>query len=48
MNASVAAYAPKNKTYGFTDSINARVAIAAAVQIVGYLFYTVPNCAELL
>ena len=37
MNASVAAYAPKNKTYGFTDSINARVAIAAAVQIVGYV-----------
>ena len=36
MNASVAAYAPKNKTYGFTESIDARVAIAAATQIVGY------------
>ena len=36
MNASVAVYAPKNKTYGFTESIDARVAIAAATQNVGY------------
>ena len=36
MNASVTAYAPKNKTYGFTESIDARLAIAAATQIVGY------------
>ena len=36
MNVSVAEYAPKNKTYGFTESIDASVAMPAATQIVGY------------
>ena len=36
MNTSVASYAPKNKTYSLTDSLQCRVAIAAGVQILGY------------
>jgi len=36
MNTSVSAYAPKNKTYSMTQSLDTRVAIAAGVQILGY------------
>ena len=36
MNNSVAAYAPKSKTYSLTDSLLVRIAIASGVQILGY------------
>ena len=36
MNTSVASFAPKNKTYSKTESLDARVAIAAGIQILGY------------
>ena len=36
MNTSVSFYAPKNKTYSTTQSLDTRVAIAAGVQILGY------------
>ena len=36
MNTSVSCYAPKNKTYSLTESLDTRVAIAAGVQILGY------------
>ena len=37
MNTSVSYYAPKNKTYSKTQSLNMHVAIAAGVQILRYL-----------
>ena len=36
LNNSVAAYAPKNKTFSLTNSLQCRVSIAAGVQILGY------------
>ena len=36
LNTSVSFYAPKNKTYSTTQSLDTRVAIAAGVQILGY------------
>lgn len=36
MNNSVAAYAPKSKTYSLTDSLLVRIVIAAGIQILGY------------
>ena len=36
MNTSVAALAPKNKTYSMSESLRTRVAIAAGCQIVGF------------
>ena len=39
MNTSVSYYAPKNKTYSKTQSLDTRVAIAAGVQILGYLAF---------
>ena len=36
MNTSVAAFAPKGKTYSLTASLDTRVAIAGAIQVVGY------------
>ena len=36
MNNSVASFGPKGKTYGKTESLDTRVAIAAGVQILGY------------
>ena len=36
MNNSVAAYAPKSKTYSLTDSLLVRIGIAAGIQILGY------------
>ena len=36
MNQSVAAYAPKGKTYSLTNSLDTRVSIAGSIQIVGY------------
>ena len=36
MNQSVAAYAPKGKTFSLTDSLDTRVSIAGSIQIVGY------------
>ena len=36
MNQSVAAYAPKGKTFSLTESLDTRVAIAGGIQIVGY------------
>ena len=37
MNHLVACYAPKGKTYSFTNSLNKRVTITGCIQIVGYL-----------
>ena len=36
MNHSVAAFAPKGKTFSKTESLDTRVAIAACIQILGY------------
>ena len=36
MNTSVAAFAPKGKTYSLTVLLDTRVAIAGAIQVVGY------------
>ena len=36
MNNSVNAYAAKGKTYSLTTSLDTRVAIAAATQVLGY------------
>ena len=36
MNTYVAAFAPKGKTYSLTASLDTRVAIAGAIQVVGY------------
>ena len=36
MNKSVSAFAPKGKTFSKTESLDARVAIAAGCQILGY------------
>ena len=36
MNNSVESIAPKGKTYGKTELLDTRVAIAAGVQILGY------------
>ena len=36
MNNSVSSYAPKSRTYSTTDSLEARVNIAAATQVIGY------------
>ena len=37
MNQSVAAYAPKGKTFSLTSSLDTCVAIAAGIQVLGYL-----------
>ena len=39
MNQSVAAYAPKGKTFSLTDSLDTRVLIAGSIQIVGYFTF---------
>ena len=39
MNQSVAAYAPKGRTYSLTSSLDTCVAIAGGTQIVGYLSF---------
>jgi hypothetical protein len=36
MNQSVSSFAPKGKTYSCTESLDARVMIAAGIQILGY------------
>ena len=36
MNQSVSSYAPKTKTYSKTNSLDARVALAAAIEVAGY------------
>ena len=36
MNQSVSSYAPKTKTYSKTNSLDARVALAAAIEVTGY------------
>ena len=36
MNNSVSSYAPKSRTYSTTNSLEARVNIAAATQVIGY------------
>ena len=39
MKKSVAAYAPKGKTYPLTNSLDTRVCIAGSIQILGYLTF---------
>ena len=36
MNKSVSAFAPKEKTFSKTESLDTRVGIAAGIQILGY------------
>ena len=36
MNNSVAAYAPKSKTYSLADSLLVRIAVTTGIQILGY------------
>ena len=36
LNKSVSAYAPKHKNYSLTKSLEARVGVAASIQVGGY------------
>ena len=36
LNKSVSSYAPKDRTYSRTNSLDTRIAIAGAIKIVGY------------
>ena len=47
MNTSVAALAPKNKTYSTSDSLTTRVSIAAGCQIAGFATFWSTCCTTL-
>ena len=47
MNTSVAALAPKNKTYSMSDSLRTRVAIAAGCQVIGFSTFWSTCCRSL-
>ena len=47
MNTSVAAFAPKGKTYSMTNSLLTRVSIAAGISIAGHERFWINVAAEL-